>query len=91
MAMVESTGVQLAERPGRHSHMRVAYTPSPFGQLLYCALTGRGIEDWMRIERELRVFSTIWKVLLFLLILIFKEWLFERVVDSMSARRSPFN
>jgi hypothetical protein len=91
MAIVESTGVQLAKRPEHRSHMRVAYTPSPFGQLLYYALTGRGIEDWMRTERELRVFSTIWKVLLFVLILIVKEWLFERVVDSVSGRRSPFN
>lgn len=87
MAVTGSPDVALAKPSEHHSHMRVAYAPSPFGALLYYALTGRGIDDWKRLERELRVFSLGSKVLMFILALILKEWLFERVVDSVNGRR----
>ena len=77
--MLEPKDVALAQRSQHHSHLLVAYAPRPFAALLFYALTGRGIQDWMRFERDLRVFSVAGKVLMFIVALILKEWLFERV------------
>jgi hypothetical protein len=80
MAQTASTSLALA-RPSEH-RARV-HAPTPVGALLFCALTGRGIEDWLRLHHNLRVASLISKVLVFVLVLLLREWLFERVARSI--------
>ncbi len=62
------------------------YTPSPIGALIFYAFTGQGIEEWVRMRRNTRVLSLIGKVLLFAILLVLREWLFERADDSLHGR-----
>jgi hypothetical protein len=47
--------------------------------VLYYSLTGSGGADWMRFERNVRMMHMFTETLMFLCILIGKEWLRSRV------------
>jgi hypothetical protein len=82
--MAASTSIVLASDAERR--LRPSHAPRPLAAALYCSLTGSGIDDWIRLDRNLRVLSMIGKVLMFVLALFVKEWLFERVSESVSNR-----
>jgi hypothetical protein len=46
---------------------------------LYQALTGGGKADWMRFERNVRLMHMFTEALMFLCLMIAKEWLRSRV------------
>jgi hypothetical protein len=83
MAPSASTSLDVARPSESRARARVAHSPTPLGAFLFCALTGRGIDEWLRLSRDLRLVTLIGKALVFIAVLLLREWLFERVADSL--------